>query len=177
MEDFNIFDACTYYIVDLRNLDEDIKKKMAEEGYDYCDDEENAWLTLSDVNYLGISLDNIDWNSGDFDEENLEDILNNLIGEFPHYLVFASGCTWNGRSGYKFCNNIKDTVLRNYEVSITVSSIGADFIICNESSHDVPMGSTTYILGLSEKEYDKLSEYSFKEIEEYVYKKIEGGEK
>ena len=41
-----------------------------------------------------------------------------------------------------------------------------------ESSHDVPMGSTTYVIGLSEKEYEELRESNFEAVEAFVKSKF-----
>ena len=167
MKSFNILQECTYYQVNLLKVSDELRNKIMEEaGLDsdcvtYMESEDN-------IDYYGIPSDAIDYDSQEFDEDQLESILEDLVGKFPHYLVFAGGCKWNGSSGYKFCDHIVDTVYRDYDIEIVAKEQGKNALLCSESSHDVPMGAPTYIVGLTEKEYDKLSEASFDEIEAFV---------
>lgn len=165
---FDILESCTYYPIDLELLDSKILEKIKDE---YGIDESDKYITLDGVTIddLNINSEAIRYESADFDKISLEDILESYIGKHPYYLVFASGCRWNGASGYKITSNIIDTVLRDYEISLYyISHIEDRALICKESSHDVPMGSETFIIGISEDEYEKLEDFEFDEIEEFV---------
>ena len=165
----NILESCTHYTIDLLKLFEIDSKKAEEILSDYGLDADTHYFDV-----LGTDLDDfptevIDYSSAEFDNYELEDLLNSYLGNHPHYLVFASGCRWNGASGYKFCENITDTVARNYDVTLDLQESVSDRAIkCRESSHDVPMGSTTIIVGISEDEYDDLSEKEFKDVEDFA---------
>ena len=160
----------TWYTVDLLKIKDDAlrDKIMEEAGIDpdnvtYQESEDN-------IEFYGIPAEAVDWDSQEFDEEQLTDTLYELVGKCPHYLVLAKNCRWNGASGLKFCDDVIGTVTRDYEVSIVANKQGKNAILCVESSHDVPTGAPTYIVGLTEAEYNKLSKLSenFDEIEKFV---------
>lgn len=109
---------------------------------------------------------------GEVDLDAAEMMLTNLIGKHPYYLVFAKGCRYNGASGYKFCNNIIDTFMRDYESNIIIVDNTKNAIKCRESSHDVPMGSDTYIIGLTRSEYEHYEDADFTEIEQFALSKF-----
>ena len=48
--------------------------------------------------------------------------------------------------------------------------------ICREYSHDVPMGNTTYIVALTDDEYEQVTEWldddKFASINDFVLKKV-----
>ena len=176
----NILDSVTYYNVNLNKVDDEIKKKM-EEDFGALDTKspdskriEPDWLnmTLHDIDRYGIDSNAVDWDSGEFIEEELEWLLESYLNSHPHYLVFASGCRWNGASGYTFCENITDTVKRRYEISLVLEEQGESSIKCIESSHDVPTGSTTIIVGLTEEEYERLEDADFSEVEKFAMSKF-----
>lgn len=176
----NILDSVTHYAVDMNKVDEETKKKM-EEDYGALDTElsdseriEPDWMdmTAHDIDRYGIDSDAVNWESGEFMEDELEWLLESYLNSHPHYLVFAAGCRWNGASGYKFCEDIKETVYRSYDVTLTLEEQGESCIKCRESSHDVPMGSTTIIVGISEEEYEQLEDADFDEIEKFALSKF-----
>lgn len=109
---------------------------------------------------------------GEVDLDMAEMMLTNLIGKHPYYLVFAKGCRWNGSSGYKFCNNIISTFMRDYESNIIIVDHNQNAIKCRESSHDVPMGSDTYIIGLTMPDYERYKDADFTEIEQLALSKF-----
>lgn len=162
----DIFEQCTSYLVDLTELDNNLRETIM--------DDLNCVDTIvriygTEIEEYDIDSSAIDYSSAEFDESILLDTLECHINDFPHYLVFASGCRWNGTSGYKFCTKLLDTVYRDYDVSIWIKkSIDSKVMICKESSHDVPTGSNTYIIGLTSKEYNKLKDAEFEDIEEFI---------
>lgn len=165
----NIFDEATLVHTDISECTKEEKKRMMEYGFDSeFLESDNIVLSYQQVNDL--HLENAIYEQSCIDNDILESILMENLGEAPHYLVFASNCTWDGKSGYKFCDNLLDTISRDYDVSISIDDPRPQntIIKCRESSHDVPTGGTTYILGLANEEYDLLKEYNFEQIEEYV---------
>jgi hypothetical protein len=167
----NILDSVNYYTVNIDKIDEETKKKMEEE-YGSLENETFLSICMCDIDKFNIDYNAVNWDSGEFMEEELEWLLESYLNEHPYYLVFASGCRWNGASGYKICTNINDTVYRDYEVTLTLEEQGKDCIKCRESSHDVPMGSTTIIIGLTNEEYEKLEDASFEEVEKFAMSKF-----
>jgi hypothetical protein len=104
------------------------------------------------------------------DEDERDELLDGLIKDAPHYLVMAHNCRWNGTSGYKFAHRKEEILYRGYNTSIypVDASKGGKVLICNEFSHDVPMGATTSIIALTENEYDMLDNASFEQVETFV---------
>lgn len=168
----NILDSVTYYKVDLEKIDAETRKRI-EEDYGSLE-EDNSYITITahDIDRFNINSEAVDWHTGEFMEDELEWLLESYLNSHPHYLVFASGCRWNGSSGYMFCEDIKNTVYRNYDITLTIEEQGESCIKCRESSHDVPMGSTTIIVGLTEDEYERLEDAEFDEIEDFVMSKF-----
>jgi len=163
---FRILDACTLYDVNLLKVSKEIRNEVSTE-FDLDADHLLLNMSLVDINNYKIPEEAIDYDSGDFDECMLESLLDEIVGKYPHYLVIALGCKWNGASGHKFCNNVIETVARDYDISLSVEKEGNGAIKCLESSHDVPTGSTTYIVGLEEDEYEDLDVDDI-ELEELV---------
>ncbi len=167
----NIFDEVTMVEVDISKCTPEEKEKLIKEGFgdpEYFNND--VILSLQEIEDLGLEA-YANYESSWIDGDELRLALTNSLGnECPYYLVFASGCTWDGKSGYTFCDDIVDTVARNYEISLYIDDPKPqnNIIKCTEASHDVPTGSTTYILGLTNEEYNLLKEYNFKQIEEYV---------
>ena len=162
----NIIEACTYYDFKGTLTPEDIKV-IRDAGFDY---EEGEYQNIDGQSISDWNLeDYIIWESADFDDLECQDLLESWVGRHHHYLVFASGCRWNGASGYTFCDNVLDTIRRNYDVTICYRKhIEGRALICDESSHDVPTGSTTVIVGLTDDEYEKLEDAEFSEVEAFA---------
>lgn len=163
----NILAACSFATVSLDELDEKLQNELRKT---FGLDEDDTGILLSEEEIEKYDLyDAVDNDSWEFNNNLLEDILITSIGKYPHYLVFASGCRWNGASGYKFCDKITDTIYRDYDITLELEEkLEGRAIKCRESSHDVPMGNPTYIIGLSNKEYDRLEEASFEEVEKFA---------
>lgn len=171
MKGINILNSCTYYSVDISNFKKELKDKLIYE-LGLNGDETFITLDLDTIYDWDIPLEAVNWDTEDIDEVELEELLLDLIGKFPYYLVFAQHCTWNGSSGYAFVEDIKKTVYRNDEANIVLNEEGKGCIKCTESSHDVPGGQPTYIIGLTEKEYNKVKKMSFEEVEQYAISKF-----
>ena len=85
-------------------------------------------------------------------------------------LVFAHNCKWNGASGYKFAESEDEAVSRGYEVMMALKgrSPKGKVVTTYEYSHDVPLGSLTTYIALSDSEYRKLENATFDEVERFA---------
>ena len=106
----------------------------------------------------------------EWDEYLAESVMSEYLKDSYGYLVFARGCRWNGASGYKLVKDYDGVISRSYDFSLVPisRSRGKKVLVCRESSHDVPMGSTTIIVALTEKEYERLSNSSFSAVEQFA---------
>ncbi len=167
----NFLKECTYHSVNLLKVPNELRNKIMEEAG--LDADCTTYIeSLDNIEFYNIPSEAVDWDDASFDEDQLESILLDTIGKFPHYLVFAQNCKWNGASGYKFCDNILNTVYRDYDSDIIGEQQGKNAIKCKEYSHDVPTGAPTYIIGLTEEEYEKLLDSDFNDIEQFVQSKF-----
>ena len=157
----NILESCTFYEVDQTKLNSEQLRNFVGDSLD----EGSLILSLEEIKNADILEEVIDWESGEFDECMLESLLDEIVGRYPHYLVIALGGKWNRASGYMFTNEITKTCERSYAISLDLVEEGKNAIKCRESSHDVPMGGTTYIIGLTEEEFELLEE---KELDKLI---------
>lgn len=106
----------------------------------------------------------------EFSEDELLDFMEQFLKEYDHYLVVAYSSNWRGQTGYRFTDNIIDTVYRNYDVTQNIigGTNSKKSLLIKEYHHDVPMGHETIIIGLTEKEYEKLDCSSFEDIIEFA---------
>lgn len=106
----------------------------------------------------------------EFNEDEFLDFMEQFLKEYDHYLVVAYSSNWRGQTGYKFTDNIIDTVYRKYDVTQNIigGTNSRKSLLIKEYHHDVPMGHETIIIGLTEKEYEKLDYSSFEDIIEFA---------
>lgn len=102
----------------------------------------------------------------EFSEDELLGFMEQFLKEYDHYLVVAYNSNWRGQTGYRFTDNIIDTVYRNYDVTQNIigGTNSKKSLLIKEYHHDVPMGHETIIIGLTEKEYEKLDYSSVEDI-------------
>lgn len=102
----------------------------------------------------------------EFNEDEFLDFMEQFLKEYDHYLVVAYSSNWRGQTGYKFTDNIIDTVYRKYDVTQNIigGTNSRKSLLIKEYHHDVPMGHETIIIGLTEKEYEKLDYSSVEDI-------------
>lgn len=167
MEPIDIFSSCERYDVNLLNVSNEIIAELVKAGVIEHEDT-YVCMTKSLIDKFDISSDAIDFDSYDVDQDMLESELEHFLGNYPHYIVIATHCKWNGASGWMFTDSLIKTVSRNYDISLIIEENGHDAIKCKESSHDVPMGSTTYIVGLSNDDFDKLEDAELDELIKYA---------
>ena len=144
--------------------------------FDVANEEDEVPVWVIDIDEYCEDPYDYDYCMGDwFDEYTYEDLVYNLIKKYNHYLVCVYSCTWNGADGYKIADDIKDALIRNYDCSqyFVGGSKGGKSIAIREHSHDVPMGHSTIIIGLTDKEYEKLSywDVSFESVFEFANRK------
>lgn len=157
VKDKNINDVGRYVWTPYLNI-----KSEYRDDFEIYDDEECASVSVSytDINELLDDPFNYEWCMGsDFDEYEYEDFISELIKKAEHYLVCAYACTWDKRTGYKIVDELKDAFYRDYDCHqyYVGGSNGGKSICITEYSHDAPMGYMTLIIGLTNKEYEKLS--------------------
>lgn len=142
-----------YYMVDWEMLDDETIERLEANGYESQYD-----MSMSDIEYFDIPMTAVDFSFGYWDEYLARDLLSEYIKDANHYLVFANGCRWDGASGYKFADDIIDTIYRDYDVTIypKTATKGGKTLVCTEHSHDVPMGARTTIIALTDNEYERL---------------------
>ena len=157
LKNINIRDYGSYVWTPYLNI-----KSEYRNDFEIFDAEEYASVSVPYIEIDELLDDplNYEWCMGsDFDEDEYMDFISELIKTANHYLVCAYHCTWNGRTGYKFVDTLSDAFYREYDCSqyYKGGSRGGKSICISEYSHDVPMGHTTMIIGLTDKEYEKLS--------------------
>lgn len=153
-----------YYNVPIKNIKED---KINEFEYD-----EDTDYILLDANSLDEYLDSYDDVSYEYtDEDECFGVSYDLMNykKYNHFLVVAFNSTWNGASGYKLCDNYIDCFYRSYDCCMYVvgSSKSGKYLELRESHHDVPCGHTTIIIGLTDKEYEKIENESVENVIDY----------
>ena len=152
----------TYYTVPIKDIYED---KRAE-----FDENEDGTVSLDYVTvYSGEYIENYDnVEYGYTDEWEIDDILNNLMNykKYNHYLVVLFNSRWTGASGYKIFNDYMECFYRDYDNTMYVkgSSRSGKYLKLREYHHDKPMGHDSIIIGLTDREYEKLDNMNIDEI-------------
>lgn len=165
----NIFDILFEYPVDVGDCTEEVQERLLEE-YGCIEYNSIMWMSGDEINEFEINTDAVDWSFGQ--SIDMEYFYDDLIRESDHYLCFACGVTWNGYDGYKLSGNFIDSILRDYDSNQIIRKIskGKKAIVFTEYSHDVPMGSTTVVISLTDKEYGTLKKASFDKVKSFAEK-------
>ena len=177
LKDINLCEVGTFYSVNGQGMTEECRTRLQNAGYEFGTDDSFITIWAPDVERLDIPYDNALWESSWYDQEQADEMLAVLVKPANHYLVFASGCRWNGASGYKFADSIRECISRGYDATIEPESVspGGKTLVCRESSHDVPIGSTTYIVALTNREYERLRNTEFDAVYQFVQKTAKVG--
>ena len=106
------------------------------------------------------------------DLEDYEYIIEDLIKDAEHYLVYLPNSTWRGSSGCGIVNNKMDAFCRNYDFMQEVLAIskGNKAVLLKEYHHDVPMGHHSLVIALTDAEYRKLENTDFNTMEKFALK-------
>lgn len=149
--------------------DYEIEDGVLKNGDDFID----VWL--EEVDEICVDPCDIDCMGSWFDEYVFSDFINGLIKPFEHYLVCAYNSNWLKQTGYKIVDSLEDAFNRSYDVSQYYSggSSGGKSIVITEYHHDVPMGHSTMIIGLTDKEFDKLDNSDFETVIKFADEKME----
>lgn len=174
----DIIEQFTYYRIYLNKIEDANILDYLRDALAFGE-EEVITTSGNEISYICNKYNNYNWvdtavdfGSAETNLSEVEDWLTSHIGDFPYYLVFAKNCTWNGHSGYKICQSILDTIYRNYDATFIFKKEIKNGIYIQESSHDVPTGSPTYIIGLTNKEFLQLEDADFDEVSKFVNERI-----
>lgn len=155
-----------YYNVPIENIEKDrLAEFDIEEGQTSISlDHHTIYTNNFIVDTCGIDYDFTD-------EMEIDSFINDLMNykAYDHYLVVLFNSKWNGASGYKIFNKYDECFYRDYDCSMYVTGASAKgkYLQLREYHHDCPMGHTSIIIGLTEKEYQKLDSASIDDIIEY----------
>lgn len=166
----SIFDDFAGCYVDAFDMTNEQRKDL---GIDDTPDEaDDAWYPFSYNDIYANDLENI----AQFDDYYVEeDYINGFLKKANNYLVYASGCRWDGASGFKFAKSVVEALARDYDVTFYVVDISpkGKILTLSESSHDVPMGSITHVIALTDREYYDLAEYEdFDKVKRFVKRTV-----
>ena len=102
------------------------------------------------------------------DEIEINDYFKQLMNykKYNHYLVVLFNSRWTGASGYKIFDNYMECFYRDYDNTMYVkgSSRSGKYLKLREYHHDKPMGHDSIIIGLTDREYEKLDNMNIDEI-------------
>lgn len=104
------------------------------------------------------------------DTYELTDFFDDFLKKANRYLVWANGVRWDGASGYKFVDSVRQAFGRDYDATFILEDITprGKVMTLSESSHDVPMGDITYVIALTERESERLRYADFETVEKFV---------
>lgn len=171
MKKYSVQEMCSIVWTPVSNLNED--------GRDLLDhrivgvEDEYVSLYMEELDELTIDSQNYDWCMGsDFDDYMFEDIIDSMLADHDHYIIYADGFTWDRRSGYTIRDSKFEILNRDWDCVqyIAGGNVAGDVIAIREASHDAPMGYMVYILGVEDAELDALEEND--SIFEFIGSKI-----
>ena len=153
-----------YYSVPIRDI---FEEKRAE--FDY-EDLENDTILLDrysiDSGEYVENYDNIEYDYTD--EIEIDDYFKQLMNykKYNHYLVVLFNSRWTGASGYKIFDDYMECFYRDYDNTMYVkgSSRSGKYLKLREYHHDKPMGHDSIIIGLTDREYEKLDNMNIDKI-------------
>lgn len=137
---------------------------------------EECYISECDIDYSDIDQYNDDYYI-DHTEEYI--LINSVLKKANHYMVYVENITWNHASGFKICDYPEECFRRSYDFNIYLNDVtpGGKVLSATETSHDC-MGSTVYIIALTDKEYNKLINADrFETIRNFVSKQVKKLEK
>ncbi len=157
------------YVLSEENINE--LEKM---GYDLGAMSEESWQEDS------VSVDDLYSVIGErafdlpvtYDDSYESTILAACLKPAKHYLVFGFGMRWDGSDGYTLLDNRDDVLNRGYDVLDDILGYNGRVLWLRESSHDVPMGSDMYVIGIGERTYRCLLNSDFDEVRNFVKQSV-----
>lgn len=172
LKQMNIQEVGVYYDVPIKDIYEDKRDE-----FDYEDLDDSVLLDKISID-SGCYVENFDNIEYDYtDEIEIEDTIMQLMNykKYNHYLVVLFNSRWTSASGYKIFDNYKECFYRDYDVNMYVkgSSRSGKYLKLREYHHDVPMGHDSIIIGLTDREYEKLDNMNIYEIINFGAKSLE----
>lgn len=146
-------------------------KSELQNDFHVSDEEDYVPIYYNDLDYYCEDTLNYDWCMGsDLDELMLRDFIDSVIGHYDYYLICAYNSNWMGQTGYKIEDNKYKIFQRSYDVSqyIVGASARGKSLLIREFSHDVPMGHETLIIGLTEKEHNKITNAEWEKVIDFA---------
>lgn len=172
LKDVDITRIGMYVWTPYSNIKDEFKNEV---DTPWTDDYDEEYVPIFENNIFEFCIDpmNYEYCMGSyFEEELLDEFFDNVIKPFNHYLVCMHHYDWCNGNKYVIYDSLAEAFRRNYDVTqyyVGGSSGGKSICIC-EHSHDVPMGHTTIIIGLTDKEYERFSywDVDFKTVFKFV---------
>ncbi len=166
LKEIDIQQVGSFYSFNCNDIKEEYRDKY-DITQEMLDNDEEILIDSYDTEAV---KDDACWEYGDFDDYEFTNFISQLIKKGNYYLIFLSHSRWNGASGYKIVNDIDKAFYRDYDCSqyVTGGSIGGKVLQLSEYHHDCPMGHTSYIVALTDKEYERLDNSDFKTIQEFA---------
>jgi hypothetical protein len=163
-EDVNIYSLFTYWSVPI----DDVAKEYQDEYRENYEDE------IAEYDHVVVTEDMIeDFSYADFmsfeRDEFLYYVTDELLpGDYYGYLAFMYRANWRGSSAYTLTEDIERAVFFDHDASLYYQSKGPGYVKLTYASHDLPMGSDYYIIGLDRDTYETLEELDFNEVKDFV---------
>lgn len=136
----------------------------------WIDETDEDWLLSIGLDEFDVLIDETDFEDyGDFNEEEFNDFIKELIVKENHYLMIGYKSNWRGQTGYKIVDDIKDIFVRDYECSQYVigGTMDKRVLSIKESHHDCPMGFECLVVAITDEEFEKLDSARFDDIIEF----------
>lgn len=163
----DILGECTTYEVDLLKVPDFMRETIMKNlGID-CDNLIPR-LSAETIALYHIPQEAVCQESKELDEDDLELKLYDYLNRMSYFLVCASVSIWNGLPGYYFCTNILKTVERPIDTKIYITEATDGAIKCREIPYNVSSGVDTYIIGLTESDYNRLLCEDYDVIEQFA---------
>lgn len=153
---FNLQELGCMYYTSVSNL--------KEEYLDMFDIEEETILLDYEIFNMVKDIRLVEYDSTD--DIIINEEIDCIFPDYNHFLLVAYNHTWDKRTGYKIVNDKIDILLRDYDVStyIVGATKNKKSILFQEFSHDCPTGYELLVIGLTDKEYEKIENYNFDKV-------------
>ena len=167
-KNINLKDIGVYYSVHYSDIYEDVLDAYYDADYD------DDWILVEGVELSQVvkNLNNVEY--VDTDDDHIKYIFGKLMDyeKYNHFLMVGYNSNWRGQTGYAFKHNYFDVFYRDYDCDLFYqsSSVNGKVLNLTEHSHDVPMGFTTQIIGLTDKEYERLENADFDSVIKFAKK-------
>lgn len=175
LKNINLPDIGWKYPVAAEKLTDEAVKYLSDAECILCRDgdiREGVYLSEYDIQRFGIPHDDVDWINLEWDDWDWDLVAGKIIKNAEHYLVYVFGIRWNGADGYRFNDDFRACFARDYDAMIYPKNVSRNgkTLLCVRYSHDVPTGSQTCIIALTDREYNRLNKADFNTVKQFVEK-------